>query len=72
MSEIHNTFHINGNGNTVAFHQDIGDDSNVALEMILKFFMGVIVLLLSPVILPVFAYKLITEYEKSKEIIDAD
>lgn len=51
MSEIHNTFIVSGDGNTVSISQDIdaSEGSNEALGMVLKF---LLTLLLSPVIIP--------------------
>ncbi len=49
MSDIHNTFIISGDGNTVNFEQNNGSDGNQALEIVLKF---VLALVLSPVLIP--------------------
>lgn len=49
MSEIHNTFNISGDGNTVNFEQNVTEGNNEALALVLKF---LLTLLLSPVIIP--------------------
>ena len=50
MSEIHNTFNISGDGNTVNFEQNVTEGNNEALALVLKF---LVTILLSPVLIPV-------------------
>ena len=49
MSDIHNTFIISGDNNTVDIDQDFGSDGNEALALVLKF---LVTILLSPVLIP--------------------
>lgn len=49
MSDIHNTFIISGDNNTVSIDQDFGSDGNEALALVLKF---LVTILLSPVLIP--------------------
>ncbi len=51
MSDNHynNNFLIHGDGNNVTIHQRIGNDSNEALALVLKF---LITILLSPIFIP--------------------
>ncbi len=61
MSDIHNTFIISGDGNTVDIDQDFGSDGNEALALVLKF---LVTILLSPVLIPLIlglnGYKLMS------------
>lgn len=49
MSDIHNTFIISGDNNTVDIDQDFGSNGNEALALVLKF---LVTILLSPVLIP--------------------
>lgn len=61
MSEIHNTFIVSGNNNTVSIDQDFNEGNNEALALVLKF---LVTILLSPVLIPLIlaanGYKLMS------------
>jgi hypothetical protein len=61
MSEIHNTFIISGDNNTVSIDQDFNEGNNEALALVLKF---LVTILLSPVLIPMIlamnGYKMVS------------